>query len=102
MKPKLIDTETQGLVEYAMLKARRDGTTFASELNQLGLLLSPSIEAGIRADAFQWLVNELRGWTPAEFLRRGSHELKNQTPADMYQAIGDWMQEHADAARNQE
>jgi len=103
MKPKLgnVDYDTQVSVDMAIYRANRQGTVYADELHRLGLLLSPNREAEIKAETMQWLVNELRGWTPAEFLRRRAMDLKNLTPADMYEAIASWMQEHADAARSQ-
>lgn len=100
MRPTPLDLQTRERVLKAIADAKFIGTDFVDTLQRRGLLLSPQVIAVLRAEAMEFLVHEARRWTPAEFLRRKNRSLDNASPTEMYHAIIEWLEEHAQAARS--
>lgn len=95
----VLDQDTYEKLVRALDTARWRGINVADMLNRQGLLWTPDRERQVRANAMQFILDEMSTWTPAEFLRRRKKSLESATPNDMYMAIYEWVQEHVAHAR---
>lgn len=95
----LVDQVTYDKVTRSLARARYRGASPVDQLNRDGLLWTPDRERKIRVAAMRFILDEMGGWTPAEFLRRRKKGLENATPTDMYICISEWIQEHISYAR---
>lgn len=90
----LVDQATYDKVVLSLARARYRGASPVEQLNKDGLLWTPDRERKVRVAAMRFILDEMAGWSPAEFLRRRSKGLENSTPADMYICIHEWLKEH--------
>lgn len=97
----LVDQVTYDKVIRCLARARHRGASPVAQLNQEGLLWTPDRERKVKVAAMLFILDEMSGWTPAEFLRRRSKGLENSTPTDMYICIREWIQEHVAHARTE-
>lgn len=95
----LVDQATYDKVTLSLARARYRGASPVDQLNRDGLLWTPDRERKVRTDAMRFILDEMSGWSPAEFLRRRKKGLENSTPADMYICIHEWLKEHVTYAR---
>ena len=90
----VVDQVTYDKVLRSLATARYRGTTPVDQLNRDGLLWTPDRERLTRVAAIRFILDEMDGWSPAEFLRRKNKGLESATPADMYMCIRGWIQDH--------
>lgn len=90
----VLDRETHDRVTRSLAQARYRGVSPIDQLNKDGLLWTPERERKVRTQTIRFVLDEMSGWSPAEFLRRRSKGLENCTPTDMYMCIREWIQEH--------
>lgn len=101
MKTPVLDKATYDRIVRAGLLARYQGRHVAEVLNDQKLLWTPAREREIRVKAMKFILDEMDGWSPAEFLRRRKKGLESATPADMYMCIREWIQEHVAHAQTE-
>lgn len=89
-----MDPETYNRIRSSLDRARYRGASAPDQLNQDGLVWTPDRERQIRVGTIRFILDEMSGWTPAEFLRKRKKGLESATPADMYICIREWIQEH--------
>lgn len=90
----VLDKATYDKIVRATMLARYQGRTVAEVLNEQRLVWTPAREREIRLQALRFVLEEMTGWSPAEFLRRRKKGLESATPTDMYICIREWLQEH--------
>ncbi|HSJ75015.1 MAG TPA: hypothetical protein VK899_02350 [Gemmatimonadales bacterium] len=90
----VLDQITFDRVLRTMEKARHEGIPLPEALNRAGLLWTPDREHQVRLATMRFILEEMSGWTPTQFLRRRSKALTSMTPVDMYMSIHEWLQEH--------
>lgn len=90
----VMDQETYDRIRLSLDRARYRGASPADQLNQDGLVWTRDRERQVRVAALRFILDEMVGWSPAEFLRRRKKGLESATPADMYMCIREWIQEH--------
>lgn len=95
----LVDQGTYDAVTRSLARARHRGASPVEQLNKDGLLWTPDRERKVRVTAMRFILDEMSGWSPAEFLRRRKKGLENATPTDMYMCIHEWIQEHVTHAQ---
>lgn len=96
----IVDQMTHDRVVRSLDRARYRGASPVDQLNRDGLLWTPDRERDVRVKAMRFILDEMGGWTAAEFLRRRKKGLESATPTDMYICIHEWLQEHVAHARN--
>lgn len=97
----LVDQVTYDRVTRSLARARYRGASPVEQLNRDGLLWTPDRERKVRVQAMRYILDEMGGWSPAEFLRRRKKGLENATPTDMYICIHEWLKEHVTYAQIQ-
>lgn len=97
----VMDQDTYDKITRSLARARYRGASPIDQLNQDGLVWTRERERKIRIQAMRFILDEMSGWSPAEFLRRRNKGLENCTPADMYICIREWIQEHIAYARTE-
>lgn len=90
----VMDPETYSRIRLSLDRARYRGASPPDQLNQDGLVWTKDRERQVRLAAIKFILDEMAGWSPAEFLRRRKKGLESATPADMYMCIREWIQEH--------
>lgn len=90
----VLDLDTHDRILRTLKQARWRGVNVIDLLNQEGLIWTPARERQIRVATMRFILDEMSGWSPAEFLRRRNKSLEGATPADMYICIREWIQEH--------
>ena len=90
----VLDRVTHDQVTRSLARARHRGVSPVDQLNQDGLLWTPDRERKVQVATMRFILDEMSGWTPAQFLRRRKKGLENCTPEDMYICIREWVQEH--------
>jgi hypothetical protein len=94
-----LDRATHDRVTWSLARARYRGVSPVEQLNRDGLLWTPDREKRIRVAAMRFILDEMTGWAPAEFLRRRKRGLESATPTDMYMCISEWLKEHISHAQ---
>lgn len=95
----LVDQVTYDKVIRSLARARYRGASPVEQLNRDGLLWTPDRERQTRIRAMRYILDEMNGWSPAEFLRRRKKGLESATPTDMYICINEWLKEHVTHAQ---
>lgn len=83
-----------------MEHARVLGVDPVEHLHEAGLVVTPGLEQTLRIRGMEFLLAEIQGWRPVEFLRRGDKSGSGSTPADLHLRICEFIQDHIDAARD--
>jgi len=96
----MLDPETWLTIQAIIKRSNDLGLDVAEQLDRKGLILSPAVEQRIKADTIEFILNELRSWRPAEMLRVKYHPQHSASPADMQDAIGEWLTKHINHIRN--
>lgn len=97
----VLDQVTLDKVARSIAIARHNGISIPEQLNRSGLLWTPAREQETRIRTMRFILDEMAGWSPAEFLRRRSKALEACTPTDMYICIREWLQEHVAHAQTE-
>jgi hypothetical protein len=82
-----LEPELHSRVQMIIDRARRSGVPAPTRLNDAQLLWTKAMERQLRVETVRDLILEFQVWRPHEFLRLVNRELINCTPADMHQAI---------------
>lgn len=82
-----------------MQYARTFGIDPAEQLHTSGLILTPAEEHRIKIQTMEFLLAEISGWRPAEFIRRTDKTGTGSTAADIHRNICEFVQDHINAAR---
>jgi hypothetical protein len=90
----VVDQDTYDRITRSLARARYRGASPIYQLNEDGLVWTKDRERKVRVAAIRFILDEMAGWSPAEFLRRRNKGLESATPADMYICIREWIQEH--------
>lgn len=96
-----LDSDTLMRVYRSIGQAKWRGQSIPERLHTDGLLWSPQRERDIQARTIEFILDEMRTWQPHEFLRKTRRDLGQATPADMYMAICQWVEEHLAHVRSQ-
>lgn len=99
MKHLPLDQPTYLRVKWLMEHARILGVDPVEHLHEAGLVVTPGLERSLRIRGMEFLLAEIQGWRPVEFLRRGDKSGSGSTPADLHLRICEFIQDHIDAAR---
>jgi hypothetical protein len=86
-------------VAWLLQQARVLGVDPVEHLHEAGLIMNPATEQNMRIRGMEFLLNEIQGWRPAEFIRRGDKSGSGATVADLHLRICEFIQDHIDAAR---
>lgn len=86
-----LDPEVHARVQAVIDRARRSGVPAPTRLNDARMLWTRVQERQTRVETVQDLIMEFQVWKPHEFLRLVNRELVNCTPADMHQAISQFL-----------
>lgn len=98
MKP-ILDQPTYLRIQWGVEYARRFGIDLAEQLHDLGLILTPAKEEEITLRTMEFLLAEVQGWRPAEFIRRTDKSGTGATAADLHLRICEFIQDHIDAVK---
>jgi hypothetical protein len=90
----VMDPATYEKIRRSLDRARWRGASPPDQLNKDGLVWTEDRERQIRVATIRFILDEMGGWTPAEFLRRRKRTLEGATPTDMYICISEWIQDH--------
>lgn len=96
---QLLDQPTYLRAQWLLGAARVWGVDPVEQLHTSGLLLTPDRERAIKIQAMEFLLAEISGWRPAEFIRRTDKTGTGSTAADIHRNICEFVQDHIDAAR---
>lgn len=91
-----LDEVTYRRVRDCILHAMDRGLDPAEELQRADLILTRPRDKLIRLQAMTYLVRQVQRWRPAEFLRRKFSAEHSASPADMYDCILEFLEEHVD------
>ena len=94
-----LDEPTYLRVKWGLEHARLWGHDPAEQLHELELILTPAKEQQIKLEAMNFLLAEIQGWRPAEFIRRTDKSGTGATPADLHRAVCDFIQDHINAVK---
>lgn len=86
-------------VQWGLEYARRFGIDLAEQLHDLGMILTPAEERRIKIQAMEFLLAEISGWRPAEFIRRTDKTGTGASAADVHRNICEFIQEHIDQVK---
>lgn len=95
-----LDQPTYLRIQWSLEYARRFGIDLAEQLHELDLILTPAKERAIKLQAMQFLLSEVEGWRPAEFVRRTDKSGTGATAADVHRNICTFIQDHIDAVKD--
>lgn len=91
-KPAL-DEQTFARMIEALDRAHRGGQHPVEVLHRSGLVLSPEAERAIKVATLEYVLHELRSWSPAEFLRRRDKRGVGATPEDLHRCICEYIED---------
>jgi hypothetical protein len=94
-----LDQPTYLRAKWSLENARVWGTDPVEQLHELGLILTPAKERQLKLQAMEFLLAEIEGWRPAEFIRRTDKSGTGATPADLHRRICEFVQDHIDAVK---
>lgn len=94
-----LDQPTYLRAKWLLERAKIWGHDPVEVLHDAGLILTPAMENMLRIRGMTFILEEIQGWRPAEFIRRGDKSGAGATAADLHQRICEFIQEHIDAAR---
>jgi len=94
-----LDQPTYLRVKWLMEQARVLGVDSVEHLHDAGLILTPGMENALRIRGMSFILGEIQGWRPVEFIRRGDKSGSGATPADLHLRICEFIQDHIDVAR---
>jgi hypothetical protein len=96
-----LDEQTFDRMIQALDRAHRGGLHPVEVLHRSGLVLSPEAERAIKVATLEYVLEEIRAWTPAEFLRRMDMKGAGATPGDMYMSICGYIEDLISVARKE-
>lgn len=99
MKQLPLDQPTYLRIKWSLEYSRRFGIDSAEQLHELGLILTPDKERQLKLEAMQFILAEIEGWRPAEFIRRTDKSGTGATPADLHRRICDFIQDHINVVK---
>jgi hypothetical protein len=99
VKQRPLDQPTYLRVKWLLEHARILGVDPVEYLHEAGLVMTPGLEQTLRIRGMEFLLAEIQGWRPAEFIRRTDKSGSGATVADLHQRICEFIQDHIDAAR---
>lgn len=94
-----LDQPTYLRIQWGVEYARRFGIDLAEQLHDLGLILTPAEELRLKLQTMEFLLAEISGWRPAEFIRRTDKSGTGATAADVHQRICEFIQDHINAMK---
>ena len=86
-------------VRWGLEYARRFGIDPVEQLHELGMILTPAEERRIKVLAMEFLLEEISGWRPAEFIRRTDRSGTGASAADIHRNICDFVKDHIDQVK---
>ena len=99
MKQPPLDQPTYLRAQWLIGHARTFGLDLVEHLHEAGLILTPDRERQIKLQAMEFLLAEIGGWRPAEFIRRTDKSGTGATAADLHLRICEFVQDHIDAVK---
>jgi hypothetical protein len=93
-----LDQTTYLRVKWAIEHAKIWGVDPVEQLHSLGLIVTPGLEQDLRIRGMEFILAEIQGWRPAEFIRRTDKSGSGATVADLHQRICEFIQDHIKAA----
>lgn len=99
MKGLPLDQPTYLRVAWLLQQARVLGVDPVEHLHEAGLVVTPSMEQRMLIRGMEFILAEIQGWRPAEFIRRNDKSGTGATAADLYLRVCEFIQDHIDAAR---
>ena len=99
MKQLPLDQPTYLRVQWLIHQAHVLGIDQVEHLHEAGLIVTPAMELGLRIKGMTFLLEEIKGWRPAEFIRRTDKSGSGSTPADLHLRICEFIQDHIDAMK---
>jgi hypothetical protein len=97
----VLDPDTWVTVQAVLKRSSDLGLDVAEQLHRRGLILTPAVERNVKIATIEFILNELRSWRPTEMLRVKFHPNHSASPADMQEAIGEWLTKHIDHLKSQ-
>lgn len=94
-----LDQPTYLRVKWLQQNAHILGVDLVEHLHEAGLILTPSLEQSLRIRGMEFILEEIKGWRPAEFIRRGDRSGSGATVADLHLRICEFIQDHINVAR---
>lgn len=101
MPYQALDEQTFDRMIQALDRAHAGGLHPVEVLHRSGLVLSPDAERAIKVATLEYVLEEIRAWTPAEFLRRRDKKVAGATPADLYRCICEYIEDLISVARKE-
>ena len=96
---QVLDQPTYLRAQWLLGHARILGIDPIEQLHASGLILTPDRERDIKIQAMEFLLTEIKGWRPAEFIRRTDKSGTGATAADAHMRICEFIQDHLDAMK---
>ena len=94
-----LDQTTYLRAKWLLESARIWGMDPVERLHEGGLIVTPSLEQTTRIRGMEFILAEIQGWRPAEFIRRGDKSGAGATVDDLHRYICEFIQDHINAAR---
>lgn len=96
---QVLDQPTYLRAQWLLGYARVLGVDPIEQLHASGLILTPDRERALKIAAMEFLLAEIKGWRPAEFIRRTDKTGTGSTAADLHLRIQEFIQDHINVAR---
>jgi hypothetical protein len=94
-----LDQPTYLRAQWLLGQARVFGVDPIEHLHASGLILTPERERQLTVQAMEFLLAEIKGWRPAEFIRRTDKSGTGATAADLHLRIQEFIQDHINAVK---
>lgn len=94
-----LDQPTYLRAKWVLNHAQIWGHDSVEALHEAELILTPDKERLLKLQAMQFLLAEIEGWRPAEFIRRTDKSGTGATGADVHRRICEFVQDHIDAVK---
>lgn len=94
--------EFAALVRRIINMAPRHGADVVEALDRKDLLSTPAREREIRVETLRTLWREWDRWQPHELMRRKFHAGAQNSPADMYHVLMEFLAEYIEHERKKE
>lgn len=101
-RPTTVPLEFAARVRDAVNRSKFHGVDYVDVLNGRDLLLTPAKEREVVVEALTRLWREWDRWMPHELMRRKFHGSAQNTPADMYHVMMEFLEEYIQTERKKE
>lgn len=99
MPYQALDEQTFARMIEALDRAHHGGQHPVEVLHRSGLVLSPDAERAIKVATLEYVLTEIRSWSPAEFLRRRDKRAAGATPEELHRCICEYIEDLISVAR---